>query len=751
MDIYDEIENLTRGLPPDQKILEANRLKNIYCNIGYMDTESQRLRKLRSHGITTTLNAELNIAPDSDITLTQQFLDNFPANYNRYMEAYKHSIRLLSDLQQLYAIIVVNMNKGESYLFKGNDQISNFFSIFKDRLYPQLQPLDRTSNYLFLYCSNDIDIFIAKKALNLCSIHQVTPIDMAQIRRIQKAQKTVEKHDATQIPQTMINRPLGESGKNDGKSTELPNVTTASGSMIKESNVTKESSMISDLNLEPAMKKRKLSDPNLSGRETTPPKSDIYSSELLSQGSTQHTHPSTDQTSHSTRKRKLSDLDRSGTESTLSEFDQFKEHLEQQGKEAQEQQEEELMSPEELRAKRLKAIEKYRKETGRRTSMVPAIVLALEQVEEDHKKRLLRYQQEKELSEKEKREAREQQEKELVPQTPTRELEFTTSPTPTQLSLGDLSRSDISPIKETDASKSDIEESESQTPSPSTSKEIMEETSPIKETDASKEDIEELEFQTPSPSASKEISEETPPKKRTRARKRDTKEPEFQTPSPSISKELSEEIQGSKKPLKETVHTLSPISAKRFNRLSAIAKLRPDSSAIPYISYKPTKQEMINTVLVLNKFDREKARELAGKIFNFSHVELAALKKVYKIFKEKNKTLEDQMNFILQFHQADESDLTTFFEFAANYTILTGEPIVSLKDNQIYEELKNKPAYTKEACNYVASILSKIKSIINVAIFKNIKIRSMTKEFRSRLTHDTNQTIERLKTITKKR
>ena len=273
MDIYDEIENLTRGLPPDQKILEANRLKNIYCNIGYMDTESQRLRKLRSHGLTTTLNAELNIAPDSDITLTQQFLDNFPANYSRYMEAYKHSIRLLNDLQQLYAIIVVNMNRGESYLFKGNDQISNFFSIFKDRLYPQLHPLDRTSNYLFLYCSNDIDIFIAKKALNLCSIHQVTPIDMAQIRRIQNAQKTVEKHDATQIPQTMINRPLGESGKNDGKSTELPNVTTASGSMIKEGNVTKESSMISDLNLEPAMKKRKLSDQDLSRRDPSPPRS----------------------------------------------------------------------------------------------------------------------------------------------------------------------------------------------------------------------------------------------------------------------------------------------------------------------------------------------------------------------------------------------------------------------------------------------------------------------------------------------
>ena len=308
MDIYDEIENLTRGLPPDQKILEANRLKNIYCNIGYMDTESQRLRKLRSHGLTTTLNAELNIAPDSDITLTQQFLDNFPANYNRYMEAYKHSIRLLSDLQQLYAIIVVNMNRGESYLFKGNDQISNFFSIFKDRLYPQLQPLDRTSNYLFLYCSNDIDIFIAKKALNLCSIHQVTPIDMAQIRRIQKAQKTVEKHDATQIPQTMINRPLGESGKNDGKSTELPNVTTASGSMNKESNT------INNLNLEPAMEKSRLSDLDRIGRGSTaprfgphsrppsppspspPPNPDVFRRRDFSQSSAQSSRPSPTQT-----------------------------------------------------------------------------------------------------------------------------------------------------------------------------------------------------------------------------------------------------------------------------------------------------------------------------------------------------------------------------------------------------------------------------------------------------------------------
>jgi len=734
MDIYDEIENMTRGLPPDQKILEANRLKNIYCNIGYMDTESQRLRKLRSHGLTTTLNAELNIAPDSDITLTQQFLDNFPANYNRFMEAYKHSIRLLNDLQQLYAIIVVNMNKGESYLFKGNDQLSNFFSIFKDRLYPQLQPLDRTSNYLFLYCSNDVDIFIAKKALNLCSIHQVTPIDMAQIQRIQNAQKTVEKHDTTQIPQTMINRPLGESDKNDGKSTELPNVTTASGSMIKESNT------INNLNLEPAMKKQKLSDPDLSGREVTTPRSDISSQTPILQRTTQPTHPSTDQTSYSTKKRKLSDLDLSGRESTLSEFDQFKEHLEQQGstlstppprpkpspitpdlfsdmaesraelqeaqeqqeEEAQEQQEEELMTPEELRAKRLEAIEKYQKTPWRRQSMAGALDLAMKQAEEEAKRRELRNQQEKELSEKEKRETQEQQEKELLPQTSTKKVEFTPSPPPTQLT---------------------------------------EEVIPIPDT------FEESEFQTPSPSTSKEIPEEIPPKKQTGASKRDIEESEFQTPSPSTTKKIMEEIQGTKKPLKETEHIFSPISAKkRFDRLSTIASLRPDSSAV-----KPTEQEIEKAVSVLKKFDREKARELAGKIFNFSQVELDTLQKIYKKFKGKNKTAAEQMNFILQFHQANESDLITFFEFAANYTIHTGKPILNLEDNQIYDELQKNTKYTPEACKYVAEILAKIRIIINSALFDNIKIRSMNNDIKTQITYDTNHTISRLKFIIKTR
>lgn len=915
MDIYDEIENLTKGLPPDQKILEANRLKNIYCNIGYMDTESQRLRKLRSHGLTTTLNAELNIAPDGDITLTQQFLDNFPANYSRYMEAYKHSIRLLSDLQQLYAIIVVNMNRGESYLFKGNDQISNFFSIFKDRLYPQLHPLDRTSNYLFLYCSNDVDIFIAKKALNLCSIHQVTPIDMALIQRIQNAQKTVEKRDATQSSQTLINRPPDESGKNDRKSTELPIVTTTSSSMIKESN------KIDNLNLKPAMGSGREPSPPGSGSHSHPrssPRHDIFSLDTTFQGTSQPTHLSTDQTilyslqttadrpsqqsssrpstSHTVHHKKpISDpvptesVPRTEESSTpikqpglstskddtrklsflstpdippipdlkmnrrreseppkesddmeltlISAFQQNRKAPEQQEKELRaerlkaaeerrKQQEKKILEDQigatllkevdksvdkiekELREareqqkqkekeKRLRAVDRRMKQTktlkdtletrrerqkqqskklkekqlnktreqtekelkekqlreaqeqqkrqeeklreqqereGRElTEKLLKEIESRKAQEQEKQLREAREQQEKELAEARKREkeelrkVQEQQEKEVLPQTPTRKLEFTPPPSPTPEREEELPEPDISPIKSTDASKEHIKEPEfqTQTPSPSTTKKVVEE---IQEIQGAKKPVKESEQITSPTSAEKSL-------KRLRLKER------FDRRTP-----------------KRRFASLSP--KERFDKLSVIASSPPDYDVIiPYVDDIPTQQEKAVAEYILSsRLNKEEIPKLTGKIFNVSDDDRGKLINLFKNFQKENRTAEDQMNFILRNHLGRDPNLNvlldfadSFFDFAANYTIYTGIPILDLEDNENYEMLKKDTRYTQEACNYVADVLSRIRSIIIAGKIGDIKIRKTNRETKTQITRGIEKTIDRLRRIAKTR
>jgi len=109
------------------------------------------------------------------------------------------------------------------------------------------------------------------------------------------------------------------------------------------------------------------------------------------------------------------------------------------------------------------------------------------------------------------------------------------------------------------------------------------------------------------------------------------------------------------------------------------------------------------------------------------------------------------MNFILINHRATESDLTTFFEFAANYTILTGIPILNLEDKQIYEELKKDTKYTQAACNYVAEILSKIRSIIIAAKKDDIEIRNVPRETKTQITNVLRKTIERLQRMWKTR
>ena len=257
-----------------------------------------------------------------------------------------------------------------------------------------------------------------------------------------------------------------------------------------------------------------------------------------------------------------------------------------------------------------------------------------------------------------------QKEKELLSQTPTK-----------QLTVEDLSEPDISPIKQTDASK---------------------------------EDIKEPEFQT-------------------------------QTPSPSTSKKIVEEIL--------EIQAKESSAKERFDRLSAIASLRADSSIAPYVGYTPTKQARENVDYFLSKIDKEKYA-LAGKIFNISEDERGDLIKLFENFKEKNKTAADQMNFILINHRALEANLVTFFEFAANYTIHTGIPILNLENEEIYDELKEDTDYTQEACNYVAKILSKIKSIINAAKKADIKIRNVPK---TQITKVIQETIGKLKTITETR
>lgn len=804
------------------------------------------------------------------------------------MEAYKHSIRLLSDLQQLYAIIVVNMNKGESYLFKGNEQVSNFFSIFKDRLYPQLQPLDRTSNYMFLYCSNDIDIFIAKKALNLCSIHQVTPIDMAQIQRNQNAQKTVEKHDAAQSSQTMINRPLDESGKNDGKNTELPNATTASGSLIKESNT------INNLNLEPAMEKRRLPDLDLSGRERTPPRSEshrrqpspspspnleVFRRRHFSPSSAQSSHPPQTQTNYYSvqtratdrtpqqstsrpipprtvrRERQISDpipkesasktedpnispiiapskdlssMFMSPTVQNLKNIDlkplpgmlqidpkhlrdelraqeiewEKLPHLKgkrvrepeppkksddmeltrvsthQQNKEAQQKELKEVFLQEvnksfdkiekELREQHEKE-EREKRARAAESRLKPQANVLIEDLLETRRERQnqqrkkkkekqlakLRKQPGKKLKEKQLTEAqeqqkqheeklREQQEREgkELRENLLKEVELRKAQEGKEKELGEKRLREVREQQE-----KELEEARNR------EKEELRKARKQQEKDLSPPQTPErkLEF-TPSPPPT-QLPEEV-------ISIPDTyEESEFQKSSPSTSKKIMEEIQGTKKPLKETEQIISTTSAKessakeRFDRLSTIASLRLEDLHIPYIDGTPSEQEeeRADNQLSKFKFGRGKNRKKAIKIFNVSEDERNNLKSLCIDFKEKNKTLENQMNYILRNHLHIESQLNSFFEFAANYTILTEIPILDLENDQIYDELKENTDYTQEACKYVAKILSKIKSIINSANKSDIKIRKVTGADKKRITDNIQHIVDRLNNIHKTR
>lgn len=179
-ELLQQIESLTEHLPPEEKILEQRRLININHKIGYIDPEDQRKRKLRDKEA-TLFDREKN--PENAIT-SKQFYDNFKEKYAHYSVAYRAANEYLKNLQNLYAVLVVNMSNGEYTIFKGNDQLQLFKLTFENRLRTKMHVLDKSSEFLFFYCNNDIELMAAERILPTIGNREVNPIEQDQDKLI---------------------------------------------------------------------------------------------------------------------------------------------------------------------------------------------------------------------------------------------------------------------------------------------------------------------------------------------------------------------------------------------------------------------------------------------------------------------------------------------------------------------------------------------------------------------------------------
>ena len=186
--------------------------------------------------------------------------------------------------------------------------------------------------------------------------------------------------------------------------------------------------------------------------------------------------------------------------------------------------------------------------------------------------------------------------------------------------------------------------------------------------------------------------------------------------------------------------------------MSAIASPPLDNTDISYLTDIPTPRKSVTARYILYaKYDKEEIRRLAEKFFNVSNDDRDKLINLFENFKEKNKKMSDQMNFILRNHVSDVSDLESFLDFAVNYTIHTGIPILDLENKENYEKLKKDPRYTQEACNYVADVLALIRLIIIAGKIGNIKIRNVGREIKTQITRGIEKTIDRLRRIERTR
>lgn len=175
LELWQQILYYTDRLNSTEKMLEIRRLININYGIGYMDPENERKRKLRYMGISTTLDDR--VTDPNLFSLSQQYWDNFKSSHEQYMEVYRQAIDFLKYLQNIYAIVSLNMNNGKFVIFKGKEELDQFYALFGDQFKMTPHVLDQTNDFIFFFCNREIDVLFAQLIIKLIGNPSVLPID----------------------------------------------------------------------------------------------------------------------------------------------------------------------------------------------------------------------------------------------------------------------------------------------------------------------------------------------------------------------------------------------------------------------------------------------------------------------------------------------------------------------------------------------------------------------------------------------